>query len=423
MSLYPKSRELQEKASRLLVGGVNSPVRSFKAVGGEPLFIQTARGSKITDVDGNSYIDYVGAYGPAIIGHADKDVTNAVFEAAKKGLGYGANTPAEMLLARLVLEAYPFHDKIRFVNSGTEAVMSAVRLARGVTGKSKIIKFSGCYHGHIDDLLVAGGSGVATLSLPDSAGVTTQSAQNTIVVPYNDLNAVEKAFRQFSSQIAALVIEPVAGNMGLVLPQDGFLSELRKFCSEDGALLISDEIMCGFREGYKSVMSSFSAKADITCLGKIIGGGLPVGAYLGKSVIMDHLAPLGPVYQAGTMSGNPLVMAAGITTLKKIRETDFYRKINQKTTDICNAIQRRGIIANQFGSMFCIFFSNHEPQNFADVQSSRTVLYPAFFQKITREGLFVPPAPFETWFVSSAHSEQDIADTIQIINDGLNEVI
>ena len=419
MNKYVISAELQKKAEQVLVGGVNSPVRSFKAVQMDPVFIQSAKGSKITDADGNTYIDYVAAYGPAILGHSDADVVKAVYDASQNGFGYGASTQQEIILAELILEAYNSYDKIRFVNSGTEAVMSAIRLARGVTGKSKIIKFSGCYHGHMDALLVAAGSGIATLALPDSAGITKEAAQNTIVVPFNNHLAVDQAFHTFKDQIAAVIVEPVAGNMGLVLPQKGFLQQLRTLCNENEALLISDEIMCGFRKSYASVMSSLDVQADITCLGKIIGGGLPVGAYLAQSSIIDHIAPLGPVYQAGTMSGNPIVMAAGIATLRKINKPGFYSKLTENTTQLCKAINRKGLVANQFGSMLSLFFTDKSPQNFRDVQNTKSDLYTAFFRKVLQKGLFVPPSPYETWFVSAAHSKQDIKDTITVLEESL----
>lgn len=419
MKSFKKSSELQKKASRVLVGGVNSPVRSFKVVGGNPVFIKSAKGSKIFDADDNTYIDYIGAYGPMILGHADADVLQAIQETIKMGLSYGSNSVLETKLARLILTAYPFYDKIRFVNSGTEAVMSAIRLARGVSRRSKILKFSGCYHGHMDDLLVAGGSAVATLGLPDSAGITKEAVQNTIVVPYNDIKATEKAFRIYQNEIAAAIVEPVAGNMGLILPQADFLQALSKFCDENRSLLISDEVMCGFRKSYQSVMSSFGVEADITCLGKIIGGGLPVGAYLAKSEIMDNLAPLGEVYQAGTMSGSPVVMAAGITTLQKINSLAFYKDLIRQTSTICNSVRKDGIVINQYGSMFSLFFSDKQPQNFEDVKNIKSDRYAAFFNRIMQKGLFAPPSPFETWFVSAAHSDSDINKTVDILNNNL----
>lgn len=417
MTSFNKSRELQKKALQVLAGGVNSPVRSFKAVGGKAIFINSAKGSKVIDADGNSYIDYVGAYGPMILGHADTDVNEAVYNALQNGCAYGANSEKETILAGLILEAYPYYDKVRFVNSGTEAVMSAIRLARGFTGRSKIIKFSGCYHGHMDDLLVAGGSGVATLGLPDSAGVTKESIQNTIVVPYNNITAVRKAFKAFKNTIAAVIIEPVAGNMNLVLPQKNFLPELGSICKSEKTLLISDEIMCGFRKACSSVMLSFGVNADITCLGKIIGGGLPVGAYLAKAEIMDYLAPQGPVYQAGTLSGSPLVMAAGIITLQKVKKPGFFKSLINYTTQITKTIAKKGMAVNQFGSMFGFFFDSAYPANFDDVLKTHTDHYSVFFEKIIEAGLFVPPSPFETWFVSAAHTIEDIEITCRFFEN------
>lgn len=415
MTSFNKSRELQENALQVLVGGVNSPVRSFKAVGGRAIFIKSAKGSKVIDVDGNVYIDYVGAYGPMILGHADTDVNQAIYDALQNGYAYGANSEKEAILARLILEAYPFYEKVRFVNSGTEAVMSAIRLARGFTGRSKILKFSGCYHGHMDDLLVAGGSGVATLGLPDSEGVTKESAQNTIVVPYNDIDAVKQAFKDFT--IAAVIVEPVAGNMGLVLPRKHFLMELGSICNAYKTLLISDEIMCGFRKSFSSVMLSFGVTADITCLGKIIGGGLPVGAYLAKSEIMDLLAPSGPIYQAGTLSGSPVVMAAGITTLQKIKKPGFFTALTDNTRQITKTIAQKGLAVNQFGSMFGFFFDRKYPFNFKDVRRTHTDYFSTFFKKIINAGIFIPPSPFETWFVSSAHTKEDIKLTCTFFDD------
>ena len=422
---FGKSQKLFSKASQYLVGGVNSPVRAFNDVDNIPVFIKKAVGSKIYDVDGNVYIDFVGAYGPMILGHADPSVLSAIHEALVGGMVFGANCQAETTLAELILSVFPFYDKIRFVNSGTEAVMSAIRLARGVTGKSKVIKFAGCYHGHMDDLLVAAGSGVASMGLPGSAGVTKESAQNTIVLPYNDFEAVRDAFKKYKMEIAAVITEPVAGNMGLVLPKDGFLGHLRSEADSAGALLISDEVMCGFREYYGSAMIKQSVKADITCLGKIIGGGMPVGAFLANAAIMDNVAPLGPVYQAGTFSGNPIVMAAGISTLQQLKNPRFYLSLNSKTTKIVQGIKNETtypVQINQYGSMFSLFFSKREILNYEDAKRCDTHIFPSFFNKLTTKGLFVPPSPFETWFVSKCHSDNDINKTIEIITKSLNEL-
>ena len=418
-----KSKEAFEEAKTLMPGGVNSPVRSFSAMGSTPPFIEKAKGSKIYDIDGNVYIDYVGSWGPMIAGHANEKVVAAINAAAKNGTSYGAPTLLESKLAKLTMEFYPSIEKIRMVNSGTEATMSALRLARGFTGRDKIVKCIGCYHGHSDGLLVAAGSGAATFGAPSSPGVTKNTASDTILVPYNDTEATEKVFEEYGENIAALIIEPVAGNMGLVLPKQGYLRALREITEKYGALLIFDEVMCGFRASLGGAQAAYGITPDLTCLGKIIGGGLPVAAYGGRRDIMDNVAPVGKVYQAGTLSGNPLAMAAGIATLEILKEdidgADASRALTLKTKELVLGIEAKAkeagvkIITHQAGSMFGIFFSEKEVYNYEDAASADQEAFKIWFHSMLEQGIYLAPSQFETVFMSLAHTKEDIEKTIE----------
>jgi glutamate-1-semialdehyde 2,1-aminomutase len=410
---FKKSQKLYEKGLVNLVGAVNSPVRAFTSVGGNPLFIKRGRGSQIIDVDGNKYVDLVLSYGPMILGHRHKKVQKAVHKALKNGYSFGASTENEITLAKIVCDAFPGMDKVRFVNSGTEAVLSGVRLARAYTGKNKIIKFSGCYHGHQDSLLVAAGSGLATLSIPGSQGVPKEAVKNTLIATYNDLDSVKKHFEEHSD-IAGVIIEPVGGNMGVVIPQNGFLKELKEYLQTKGALLIADEVMTGFRSKFGGAQELLGAEADITCLGKVIGGGFPVGAYGARNEIMEFVAPLGGMYQAGTLSGNPIAMAGGISTLKELKRQNPYEKFdhigNRIETILLNAGKKYDVdvTVNRFGSMMNPFFTKLEVTNFAQAQTSDTSKFAIFFWEMIKNGVFLPPSQFEAWFLSSAITEEDI---------------
>ena len=418
-----KSKEAFEEAKTLMPGGVNSPVRSFSAMGSTPPFIEKAKGSKIYDIDGNVYIDYVGSWGPMIAGHANEKVIAAINAAAKNGTSYGAPTLLESKLAKLTMEFYPSIEKIRMVNSGTEATMSALRLARGFTGRDKIVKCIGCYHGHSDGLLVAAGSGAATFGAPSSPGVTKNVAADTLLVPYNDTEATAKVFEEYGENIAALIIEPVAGNMGLVLPKQGYLRALREITEKCGALLIFDEVMCGFRASLGGAQAAYGITPDLTCLGKIIGGGLPVAAYGGRRDIMDNVAPVGKVYQAGTLSGNPLAMAAGIATLEILKEdidgADASRALTLKTKELVLGIEAKAkeagvkIITHQAGSMFGIFFSEKEVYNYEDAASADQEAFKIWFHSMLEQGIYLAPSQFETVFMSLAHTKEDIEKTIE----------
>ena len=412
------SQKLFAEAFRHLVGGVNSPVRAFKSVGGTPLFITQAKGSKIHDADGNEYVDYVGSWGPAILGHAHPDVVKAVIYAAGQGLSFGAPNVRETELAKLVKEAYPSMDLVRFVNSGTEAVMGAIRAARGFTGRNKIVKFDGCYHGHADFLLVKAGSGAATLGVPDSAGVPSEFASLTLVARFNDINSVQKLIEANKNQIAAVIVEPVMGNMGCIPPQNGFLQALREMTAREKILLLFDEVMTGFRVAYGGAQALYQIQPDLTCLGKIIGGGLPVGAYGGRREIMEQVAPLGPVYQAGTLSGNPLAMAAGIATLTELKKEKVYARLEEKGSFLEKGI--RGIASrcgvpvqfNRVGSMFSFFFS-HDPVTDADsARKSDAEKFKKLFHLLLAEGVYIAPSPFEAGFISLAHSDADLDLTL-----------
>ncbi len=422
-----RSRALYAEAQKLLPGGVNSPVRAFRAVGGEPVFIDHAHGPYLYDVDGNRYLDYVQSWGPVILGHAHPAVVQAVVQASMRGFSFGAPTQAESELAKLVIETVPSIEMVRFVNSGTEATMSALRLARAYTGRNKIIKFSGCYHGHADMLLVQAGSGVATMSLPDSPGVPPDAAKDTLIAPYNDSDAVEQLFRAYPQQIAAIIVEPVAANMGLVLPLPGFLEQLRALADEYGALLIFDEVITGFRVALGGMQQRTGIMPDLTCLGKILGGGLPVGAYGGRREILEWVAPLGPVYQAGTLSGNPLAMAAGIATLTELRKPGRYEELERKGQmlgeGITRAIHEEGgaVQFARLGSMFGLFFTAQHVIDYASAKTSNTARYARFFWNMLARGVYLPPSQFETCFISLALDDGMLEETGKNIAVALRE--
>ncbi|MGB2225429.1 MAG: glutamate-1-semialdehyde 2,1-aminomutase [Polaribacter sp.] len=410
---FSNSKKLYNKGLVNLVGAVNSPVRAFASVGGNPLFIKKAKGSKIIDVDGNKYLDMVLSYGPMILGHRHKKVQKAVTKSLKNGYSFGATTANEIKLAKIICDAFPGMDKVRFVNSGTEAVLSGIRLARAYTGKDKIIKFAGCYHGHQDSLLVAAGSGLATLSLPGSKGVPEGAVKNTLIATYNDLDSVKKHFENHDD-IAGVIIEPIGGNMGVVIPQNNFLKELKDFLASNGALLIADEVMTGFRSKFGGAQELLEVKADITCLGKVIGGGFPVGAYGARNEIMENVAPLGGMYQAGTLSGNPIAMAGGISTLTELKRQNPYDKFEEIGSKIEAILKQKAstydvqITVNRFGSMLNPFFTNKEVHDFDDAQTSDTKKFATFFWEMIKNGVFLPPSQFEAWFLSSAISDKDL---------------
>ena len=412
------SKKLMQKAQNLIPGGVNSPVRAFKAMGGNPLFIKKAKGSKIYDEDGNCLIDYVGSWGPAILGHSHPKVNAALKKAVDRGTSFGAPTELEVMLAELVLEAFPSMDMVRFVNSGTEATMSAIRLARGYTKRDKIIKFEGCYHGHSDSLLVKAGSGATTLGVPDSLGVPADIAKNTYTAIYNDITSVEDILRNDPDGIACVIVEPVPGNMGVVVPQGGFLKALRDLCTQYGAVLILDEVMSGFRLCYGGAQKIYNIDPDMTCLGKVIRGGLPVGAFGGKRAIMEMLAPSGPVYQAGTLSGNPLAMTAGIETLRILKGKGVYEKPDKATKDLCEGLEdianKRGIPVqvNRAGTMFTLFFNERPVYNYSDAKESNLERFAKYFRKMLESGIYLAPSQFEAVFVSLAHTKTDIEKTL-----------
>jgi glutamate-1-semialdehyde 2,1-aminomutase len=421
---FKKSEKLYKKGLVHLVGAVNSPVRAFSSVGGNPLFIKKAKGSKITDVDGNEYVDLVLSYGPMILGHRHKKVQKEVEKALKNGYSFGASTENEIILAKIVCDAFPGMDKVRFVNSGTEAVISGVRLARAFTGKDKIIKFAGCYHGHQDSLLVAAGSGLATLSLPGSKGVPDGAVKNTLIATYNDLESVKKHFEEHTD-IAAVIIEPICGNMGVVIPQNNFLKELKEYLETKGALLIADEVMTGFRSKFGGAQELLGVEADITCLGKVIGGGFPVGAYGARNEIMQEVAPLGGMYQAGTLSGNPIAMAGGIATLTEVKKQNPYDQFNE-TAAILEVIlletakkHNVDLVVNRFGSMMNPFFTKGKVTNFDEAQTSDTKKFAIFFWEMIKNGVFLPPSQFEAWFLSSAISDKDIQKIAEAVDKSM----
>jgi glutamate-1-semialdehyde 2,1-aminomutase len=414
-----RSKALFARAQKKIPGGVNSPVRAFRSVGGEPRFIKSGSGSQVVDVDGNSFIDYLGSWGPLILGHCPSQVQEAVRKQILLGSSFGAPTENEVVLAEMITEAVPTIEKVRLVNSGTEATMSALRLAKAFTGRHKIIKFDGCYHGHVDSLLVKAGSGVATLGIPDTLGVSPQDSSNTISVPFNDLETIQHVLEQNRSVVAAVIVEPVCGNMGTVLPATGFLQRLRKLTREHGVLLIFDEVITGFRLAYGGAQELLRMKPDLTCLGKIIGGGLPVGAYGGHEEIMKWIAPEGPVYQAGTLSGNPLAVAAGIATLKALKKKGTYQKLERLTAELTSGLRKAAeqegvpVQINTIGSMFTVFFTSAQVHDFQSAKTSNTAQYAKFFHAMLESGVYFPPSQFETCFISLAHSKEDLHETIQ----------
>jgi glutamate-1-semialdehyde 2,1-aminomutase len=415
-----RSAALFERACGVLVGGVNSPVRAFRAVGGDPVFVERAEGPYIIDADGNRYVDLVGTWGPAIVGHAHPQVVKAVQAAVANGLSFGACCAAEAELAEIIVGALPSVEMVRLVNSGTEATMSAIRLARAATGRTKIVKFLGCYHGHVDALLVAAGSGAATFGVPDSAGVPAAFAESTLLTPYNDLAAVERIMAKGAGEIAAILVEPVAGNMGYVEPVDGFLEGLRNLCDQHGSLLIFDEVMTGFRVAWGGYQNLSGIKPDLTCLGKVIGGGIPVAAYGGPKTLMKQVSPLGPMYQAGTLSGNPVGMAAGISTLKICQGEGFYEKLHAQasrlTAGLRNAATEAGVSlqTGAMGGMLGVAFSERPVRNFADAQACDHQLFAKFFRAMLDGGIWLPPSGYEAMFVSTAHDDQAINHVISV---------
>lgn len=408
-----RSKTLYERAQRSLVGGVNSPVRAFNSVGGNPLFIERAEGIYIYDVDGNEYIDCVGSYGPMILGHAHPKVNEAVKAAIDKSYTYGATTETEVEMAEMVKEAFPHLEKVRFVNSGTEAVISSIRLARAYAGKNKIIKFAGCYHGHSDNLLVAAGSGLATLGIPGSKGVPESAVKDTLIAQFNDIDSVKRLVSEFPDEIAGVFIEPVAGNMGVVVPEKSFMQELRSFTKERGIALVIDEVMTGFRQKFGGAQDYFGVEADITCMGKVIGGGMPVGAYGGKAEIMDMVSPLGGVYQAGTLSGSPIAMACGLATLKELKNHDYKRadQLGKRIKSVLEASAEKygfTITVNQFGLMVNPFFTDQKVVDFETAQSSDTELFAKFFWAAAENGLYLPPSQFESWFLQIVLTDEEV---------------
>ena len=422
------SQKLFAEAQHYLPGGVDSPVRAFKAVGGSPLFIARGQGSKIYDVDGNEFIDFVCSWGPLILGHSHPKVVDALKLAVSRGTSFGAPTELEITLAKMISAAMPTIEMVRFVNSGTEATMTALRLARAFTGRDKIIKFAGCYHGHADGLLAKGGSGLATLGIPDSPGVPSSYAENTLIAPYNDAESVAQLLHHYPQQIAAVIVEPIAANMGVVPPQPGFLDSLRQLTNESGALLIFDEVISGFRLAYGGAQARYNIDPDLTCLGKIIGGGLPVGAYGGRREIMEMMAPLGPVYQAGTLAGNPLAMTAGIETIEALSQPGIYQQLETKSASleegIAAAASEAGIDLNisWVASLLTVFFAGDVVVDYESAKRADTALFGRFFQQLLSAGVYWPPSQFEAAFISLAHSDEDIEFTLEAMAKSLNSL-
>ena len=423
-----KSLAAWQKSQQFIPGGVNSPVRNFNKVGGSPLFIQRGKGSKVYDIDGNEYIDYLASWGPLILGHAHPSILGAIQGAAENGTSFGAATALETELAELIVNAYRSIEIVRLVNSGTEATMSAIRVARGHTGRDKVIKMAGCYHGHVDSLLAEAGSGVATFSVPECIGIPEDFTRHTLVVPFNDVDAVRAAIEANPDQIACLILEPIAGNMGVIPPRDGYLQELREITTEHGILLIFDEVITGFRVAYGGAQSLYGVTPDMTCLGKIIGGGMPVGAYGGKKEIMENVAPLGGVYQAGTLSGNPLAVSAGIAMLKALSEPNVYDQLEARAAALAEGLQaatnRHGIDAwhSRVGSMLMFYFTNETVTDYDGVQTADTERYAPYFWNLLEKGVYVAPSQFETGFVSLAHSEADIDQTVRAADEVLSKL-
>ncbi len=416
-----RSRELFEEAKKYIPGGVNSPVRAFKSVGDVPRFIERAKGSHIWDVDGNEYVDYVCSWGPMILGHAHPKVVEAIKEQAEKGTSYGAPTELEVELAKMIVELVPSVEKVRMVNSGTEATMSAIRLARGYTGRNKVIKFEGGYHGHVDSLLVKAGSGLTTFGVPTSPGIPEDFAKHTITVPFNDIDALKRVLDEVGNDVAAVIMEPVMANAGLILPEPGFLEKVREITQEKGVVLIFDEVITGFRLSLGGAQEYFGITPDLSCFGKIIGGGLPVGAFGGKREIMDYLAPEGPVYQAGTLSGNPLAMAAGIATLKELQKEGVYEELRRKTEKLSEGLKEAAKSAGVYDkvsfksieSISIVYFTPKDVKNYQDALTSNTEAYAVFFRRMLREGIYLAPSQFEVAFMSTAHTQEDIEKTVK----------
>lgn len=429
MYTYTRSSNLFASAKKVIPGGVNSPVRAFKSVGGSPIFIEKAAGAYLYDVDGNSYIDYIASWGPMILGHAHKQVIDALTDRAKKGTSFGIPTALETQIAELACSMAPNVDQIRFVNSGTEACMSAVRLARGYTNREKIIKFSGCYHGHSDAFLIEAGSGAVTFGSPNSPGVTSGTAKDTLLARYNDLENVEEIFKANSDEIAAIIVEPVAGNMGCIPPEKGFLEGLRNLCDRSGALLIFDEVMTGFRLAKGGAQELLGVNADIATYGKVIGGGLPVGAFGARREIMSHLAPEGPVYQAGTLSGNPLAMSAGLATLSILNSSsELYTSLESKTkylkNEMAQILDEKGVAyqLNQLGSMMSLHFSNEPVVDFQSASKGNNPLFNSYFHGMLKRGVYLPPSAFESYFLNDALSYEDLSKTLEVFKDFLKEI-
>lgn len=427
--LYKRSSELFVEANKVIPGGVNSPVRAFKGVGGTPIFIKEAKGAYLFDEDGNKFIDYINSWGPMLLGHAFEPVVNAVIERAKKGTSFGTPTELETKIAELAVSMVPNIDKIRFVNSGTEACMSAVRLARGYTKKDKIIKFSGCYHGHSDSFLIAAGSGLSTFGVPNSPGVTEGTAKDTLLANYNDIENVKALFEANKNEIAAIIIEPVAGNMGCIPPKSSFLNDLRAVCDDNDALLIFDEVMTGFRLAKGGAQELYGVNADIVCFGKVIGGGLPVGAFAARNEIMNYLSPIGPVYQAGTLSGNPLAMAAGLEMLKSInQDKELFSRLEEKTKYLEQGIREKLVsnkvdfTINRVGSMISVHFDKNKVYDFETAKNGDNESFKKFFHGLLSKGVYIAPSAYETWFITDALSYEDLDYTIKVIDEVTKEL-